>query len=154
VPDLATHGFSNIISSAKVVGDYWTLYDKANYAGEKYSFGPGDYDRLGPLNFSDRVESMKPGIDGPDITRASITVFEHGNYRGKMASLDRAVKDLSVIGMDKTISSCTIEGRPWIVFDDLNLQGNSLVLNVGDYPHFTDLLVNDKIRSLRPALSA
>jgi hypothetical protein len=154
VPDLATHGFSNQISSVKIVGDYWTLYDDPNFAGERYSFAPGDYDRFGPLNFNDRVQSMRPGIDGPDIRRVNITIYEHGNYGGKSVLLDRAVKDLNVIGMDKMISSCKIEGGPWVAFDDLNMQGNPLILNVGEYPHFSDLGFNDKTRSLRPAYPA
>lgn len=82
---------------------------------------------------------------------ASITLYDHENFRGSVLSIDRPmVRDLDRYGFRDRTSSLTIPaGERWEICDQPRLEGRCYVLRPGRYPTPASLGMNDRVASLR-----
>ena len=142
-------------SSARVVGGcLWVLYDReASILNTRSSvIGPGPRTYLDgnfgrqvlPDNSISSVRRLP--ASGPPV----IVLYQHIDYYGNFLVLNSSRANLAMTGLDNKASSFIITGGTWQLYHDLNYQGQSAVLGVGDYPHYDPLdISNDAVSSVR-----
>lgn len=82
---------------------------------------------------------------------SDITFFEHENFGGRRYTATGTVSNLSDVGMNDRASSISIQRGTWQVCTDADFRGQCVVLQRGDYPTLSNLGLNDRLSSARPA---
>ncbi|XP_073689496.1 epidermal differentiation-specific protein-like [Garra rufa] len=104
VRNLEEKGFSNVISSIKVIGAPWVAYYDKNFAGKQRVFQQGEY---ATLDDKGRFSSLKIITD--DLDNPEIQLFEHVNYQGRSVTL-RKETSLQDIDFSDIASSHKVKG--------------------------------------------
>ena len=141
------------VSSARVVGGcQWVLYDRDDSARSTRTsvIGPGPRTYLDgnfgvPDNSITSVRRLP--VSGPP----AIVLYEHIHYRVNFLVLNSSRANLAMAGFDNEVSSAIITGGTWQLYHDVNYQGQSAVLGVGNYVDFRNPLgvSNDAVSSVR-----
>ncbi|QBD76565.1 hypothetical protein EPA93_11355 [Ktedonosporobacter rubrisoli] len=70
IANLGLLGFNDKASSAKVEGEWWTVYLHTHYEGLRADLGPGDWPDLGIKDLNDAISSVRP-TSAEDAARAA-----------------------------------------------------------------------------------
>ena len=141
-------------SSARVVGGcQWVVYvrEASSQSRQSSVIGPGprtyldgNFGRQVPDNSISSVRRLP--ASGPPV----IVLYQHTEYYGNFLVLNSSHANLAMTGFDNEVSSSIITGGTWQLYHDVNYQGQSDVLGVGDYVDFNSLGVsNDAVSSVR-----
>ncbi|KAJ1121934.1 hypothetical protein NDU88_000442 [Pleurodeles waltl] len=130
VPDLIKECFNDCISSVKVVGQPWILYNNANYKGGFKALEEGEYSEINTFRSWQKVSSLKLITD--DLSHPQITVYEHPNEEGKKLVLTQETK-LVYGDMNDKISSHRVQSGAWVLYDHKNRDTSLFLARTHDY---------------------
>ncbi|GCB84090.1 epidermal differentiation-specific protein-like [Scyliorhinus torazame] len=146
VPDLAVELFAKTARSLKVEGKHWVAYKGKKFTGDFVVYGAGDYNQLGDMDT--QIESLrlvKEELGNPDIV-----LYENINFCGQSRNVDEDVADLRRAEFDHLVSSHKVKQGVWILYDEVDYQGNRLITFQGDEcADYREFGWNDKLASLK-----
>ncbi|KAL0147676.1 hypothetical protein M9458_057011 [Cirrhinus mrigala] len=146
VHNLEEKGFSDVISSLKVIGAPWVAYYK-NSAGKQRMFQEGEYATLDDKRMFSSLKIITDDLDNPEIQ-----LFEDVNYQGRSVTL-RQETCLPDINFSDVASSHKVKGGVWVLYEHVNRQGAQLVSFPGDeVPSYFPLSFNDVASHVQPLL--
>ena len=101
------------------------------------------------------MNSIKPIIAAVALlagaqASAQITFYENDNFRGRVFSTDRQVRNFERQGFNDRASSVVVERGRWEVCENARFEGNCVVLRRGSYDSLRNLGLQDRISSVRP----
>ncbi|KAL1268612.1 hypothetical protein QQF64_033975 [Cirrhinus molitorella] len=147
VRNLEEKGFSNVISSLKVIGTPWVAYYDKNFAGKQRVFQQGEYATLDDKGMFSSLKIITDDLDNPEIQ-----LFEDVNFKGRSITL-RQETNLHDIDFSDIASSHKVKGGVWVLYEDVNRQGAQLVSFPGDeVPSYFPLSFNDVASHVHPLL--
>ncbi|MBL0142999.1 MAG: glycine zipper 2TM domain-containing protein [Betaproteobacteria bacterium] len=82
---------------------------------------------------------------------AQITFYEGEGFRGRVFATNKKVPNLDKIGFNDRASSVVVERGSWEVCQDAKFAGRCVILRKGSYDSLSQLGMNDRISSVRPA---
>ncbi|KAJ1122320.1 hypothetical protein NDU88_000813 [Pleurodeles waltl] len=145
VPDLNEEHFNDCISSVKVVGQPWILYDHINYEGEFIALEEGEYPSIG---MNDRISSLV--LITEDLNSPQITLYEEINKGGKKIVLTQET-NLYFGTMNDTTSSHMVQRGAWLLYDNVKRDGRCIVARAGEYlEDYSRINFNDKVSHVYP----
>ncbi|XP_078507551.1 epidermal differentiation-specific protein-like isoform X2 [Lissotriton helveticus] len=145
VPRLADHSFEDCITSVKVVGQPWIMYDHPNYQGWCIALEEGEYSWA---EMNDRASSLRLITD--DLNDPQITVYEHPNFLGSSMVLNQEA-NLYNGSMNDKISSHRVQRGAWLLYAHPNRSGWSIVARAGEaLASYYDVGLNDQVSHVRP----
>ncbi|KAI2650864.1 Epidermal differentiation-specific protein [Labeo rohita] len=148
VHNLEEKGFSNIISSLKVIGSPWVAYYGKNFSGKQRVFEEGAYATL-----EDKEKFCSLKIITDDLDNPEFQLFEHINYKGRTMTLHQETNLLEIAFSD-IASYHKVKGGVWVLYEHINHKGAQLVAFSGEQvPSYLPLSFNDvasHVRSLLP----
>jgi uncharacterized protein YcfJ len=83
--------------------------------------------------------------------RADMTFYEHRNFEGQAFTTPHAVGDFRRFGFNDRASSVVVSGEAWEVCENVEFQGQCMVLVPGHYRSLQDMGMNNRMSSARPA---
>lgn len=107
----------------------------------------GDFERGPPGRPGPGGPGGLGGPGGPG-RGPSITVYEDSEFRGRQATFDRAIPNLSQTGFNDMITSFRVQGR-WEVCEDPGYRGRCQTYDY-DESNVSTFKLNDRISSMRP----
>nr|BAA85464.1 gep [Cynops pyrrhogaster] len=151
VPDLTKECFNDCISSVKVVGQPWILYEHPNYQGRCIALEEGEHSHL-PFSFlsslTDKISSLKLITD--DLINPQITVYENMHEGGKALVLTQE-SDMVFGGMNNKISSHRVQSGAWVLYENREKRGRCIVARAGEYlANYCDIGFNDQVSYVYP----
>ncbi|XP_066528926.1 epidermal differentiation-specific protein-like [Hoplias malabaricus] len=121
VPNLVAENFNNCISSLKVIGNPWVVYQHINYNGAQYVYEEGDDPSLERNDLSSSLELVTE-----DLTNPQITLYEHENYQGRSLVLTTETK--LTYGLFNDMASChKVQRGAWVLYQHPNRKGAQMV---------------------------
>jgi uncharacterized protein YcfJ len=87
------------------------------------------------------------------LASAQVTFYENEDFRGRSFAASSWVNDFSRYGFNDRASSAIITSGRWEVCEDVRFEGRCAVLRPGNYDSLRAMGMNDRISSVRPALS-
>ncbi|XP_069099079.1 epidermal differentiation-specific protein-like [Pleurodeles waltl] len=145
VPNLVNESFNDSISSVKITGQPWILYEHKDYQGWCIPLEEGEYSGL---SMNDKVSSLKMITD--DLSNPQITVYEHANAGGKALVLTQET-NLTFGDMHDNISSHKVQRGAWALYEHINRGGWCLVARAGEHlANYRNIGFNDKVSHVRP----
>ncbi len=85
------------------------------------------------------------------VAAAQVTFFENDGFRGRSFTSDRPVGDFARFGLNDRASSVIVRSGRWELCDDARFGGRCVVLRPGRYRSLSDMGLNDRVSSVRPA---
>uniref|UniRef100_A0AAY4BBV8 Beta/gamma crystallin 'Greek key' domain-containing protein n=1 Tax=Denticeps clupeoides TaxID=299321 RepID=A0AAY4BBV8_9TELE len=123
VPDLQDFNFNDCISSVKVIGQPWVLYEHTHYRGEHFFYEEGEYP-----SWHDAISSMEKVKE--DLTNPQITLYEDSHYGGKSITLN-CETNLCFGSFNDQTSSCKVDRGAWVLYQHEHRGGGSIVARAG-----------------------
>jgi uncharacterized protein YcfJ len=80
---------------------------------------------------------------------ATVTFYEHDNFRGRAYSAQAPVENFRSIGFNDRASSVIVTGEDWQVCEHAGFQGRCMILRPGSYPSLRAMDMNDQLSSAR-----
>ncbi|XP_078507558.1 epidermal differentiation-specific protein isoform X2 [Lissotriton helveticus] len=149
VPNLVNENFNDCISSVKIVGQPWVLYEHIHYGGQAVPLEEGEYSGL---SMNDGASSLRLITD--DLSNPQITVYEHINGGGKALVLT-AESNLAFGGMHDNISSHRVQSGAWALYEHINKGGRCIIARAGEYlANYCTIGFNDHVYPLRAGKSS
>ncbi|XP_030044425.1 epidermal differentiation-specific protein-like [Microcaecilia unicolor] len=146
VKDLKKHGFDDCISSLKVIGQPWVLYEDNDFGGWLEPFEEGDYKNIEKKN--NAFSSMRLITD--DLINPQITLYVDESYKGKNEPFTKETK-LKYSNFDNKASSHTVERGAWILYTDTDRKGKRLLVRANEkMEDYRASGFNDTISHIRP----
>ncbi|RXN21977.1 epidermal differentiation-specific -like protein [Labeo rohita] len=147
VRNLEEKGFSDVISSLKVIGAPWVAYYDKNFIGKQRVFQEGEYATLDDKGMFSSLKIITDDLDNPEIQ-----LFEDVNYQGRSVTL-RQETSLPDITFNDVASSHKVKGGVWVLYEHINRQGAQLVSFPGEeVPSYFPLSFNDVASHVHPLL--
>ncbi|XP_050958932.1 epidermal differentiation-specific protein-like [Labeo rohita] len=145
VCNLEEKGFSDVISSLKVIGAPWVAYYDKNFAGKQRVFQEGEYATLDDKGMFSSLKIITDDLDNPEIQ-----LFEDVNYQGRSGCQETCLHDIT---FSDVASSHKVKGGVWVLYEHVNRQGAQLVSFPGDeVPSYFPLSFNDVASHVHPLL--
>ncbi|XP_069099077.1 epidermal differentiation-specific protein [Pleurodeles waltl] len=145
VQNLVNESFNDCISSVKIVGQPWILYEQKDYQGWSLALEEGEYSGL---SMNDGVSSLRLITD--DLSNPQITVYEHINGGGKAVVLTEEA-NLTFGSMQDNISSHRVQRGAWALYEHINRGGRCIVARAGEYlANYCDIGFNDQVSHVYP----
>lgn len=145
VPNLLNEYFNDCISSVKIVGQPWILYEHVDYQGWCIALEEGEYSKL---SNNDKISSLK--LINDDLSNPRITFYEHINAGGKVVVLTQET-NLTFGTMNDTISSHRVQSGAWLLYEHANRSGKYIVARAGEYlAKYSDIGFNDIVSHVYP----
>ncbi|XP_069099083.1 epidermal differentiation-specific protein-like [Pleurodeles waltl] len=145
VPNLVNESFNDCISSVKIVGQPWILYEHINFQGQCLPLEEGEYPGI---TMNDGASSLKMITD--DLSNPQITVYEHINAGGYALVLTEE-KNLAFGGMQDNISSHRVQSGAWALYEHINRGGRCIVARAGEYlANYCNIGFNDQVSHVYP----
>ncbi|XP_022088118.1 epidermal differentiation-specific protein-like [Acanthaster planci] len=151
ITDLSSIGFSNRVSSLKVVGSVWVGYEDPYFSGRQYVLEEGEFDNWRSWHGSrDELSSLKKlNLDVGETPQ--IVLYQHTNYSGRAVSFTYAIENLKYYKFDDEASSLRVKSGIWVLYQKTRYRGKQFVVTEGFYPHYDHWRgADDQISSLRP----
>lgn len=76
-----------------------------------------------------------------------IILYEHGDFGGRTLTCTQSFPNLVNVGFNDTVSSVDVQGGVWILYADINYQGDIYVVKEGDRVNLSGY--NDKASSIK-----
>ncbi|KAL1276404.1 hypothetical protein QQF64_036027 [Cirrhinus molitorella] len=147
VHNLEEKGFSDVISSLKVIGAPWVAYYDEKFDEKQRVFQQGEYATLDDKGRFSSLKIVTDELDNPEIQ-----LFEHVNYQRRSVTL-RQETSLHDIGFSDIASSHKVIGGVWVLYKHVKCKGAQLVSFPGDeVPSYVPLAFNDVASHVRPLL--
>nr|XP_033779482.1 epidermal differentiation-specific protein-like [Geotrypetes seraphini] len=149
VPDLRSSHFNDCISSLKVIGQPWVLFEHGNFHGNLYEFEEGEYPTI-PMN--DGATSMKLITD--DLEDPKITIYSEDNYGGKSIVCTKE-QNLIYGSFNDVASSHMVQKGAWILYEHSpdTKEGKRLLARAGEkIPQYIHVGFSDMASYVRPLL--
>ncbi|XP_078509060.1 uncharacterized protein LOC144768926 [Lissotriton helveticus] len=145
VPNLVNENFNDCISSVKIVGQPWVLYEHLHYQGQAVPLEEGEYAQV---SMNDGASSLRLITD--DLSNPQITVYEHINGGGKALVLT-AESNLAFGGMHDNISSHRVQSGAWALYEHINRGGRCIIARAGEYlANYCTIGFNDQVSHVYP----
>lgn len=152
VPNLARHGFDNMISSLRIgPGEQWEVCDLVNYRGrcvvvsrEESNLSTNAWSNI--ISSFRRIGGGSPG-PGPAPGNDYIVIFDRPNYQGSPTNYNYAISNLN-----RRSGSVTIGRGTWDLCDGANFTGRCITLSTS-VPNLASYNMTNRVRSVRPARS-
>nr|BAA21832.1 ep37-A1 [Cynops pyrrhogaster] len=145
VPNLVYENFNDCISSVKIAGQPWVLYQDLHYQGQCLPLEEGEYSGI---SMNDGATSLRLITD--DLSNPQITVYENSNSGGKSLVLTQE-SNLSFGGMQDNISSHSVQRGAWALYEHINKGGRCIVARAGEYlANYRDIGFNDQVSYVYP----
>ncbi|KAJ1122288.1 hypothetical protein NDU88_000784 [Pleurodeles waltl] len=145
VPNLVNESFEDTISSAKVVGQPWLMYEHPNYKGWFIALEEGEHPAT---EMTDKASSLK--LITEDLNNPKITVYEHGYCSGN-SSVVTHESNLMFGNINDKISSHRVQNGVWLLYEHPNRGGRYIVAKAGEYlDDYSITGLNDQISHLYP----
>ena len=153
VPNLASVGFNNAISSFRVgPGEQWMMCDRPNFAGTCVNVSGQESD-LRNNGWDNRASSLRRisggggGFPPRPPTNANIVLFDRTSFRGQSNSYDRPTPNL--FGAGNRAQSVTVGGGQWQLCDRVNFGGRCITVS-RNISNLATVGMRNRIQSLRP----
>ncbi|XP_069099081.1 epidermal differentiation-specific protein-like [Pleurodeles waltl] len=145
IQNLVNESFNDCISSVKIVGRPWILYEHINFQGQCLPLEEGEYPGL---SMNDGASSLKVITD--DLRNPQITVYEHIHGGGKALVLTQET-NLTFGDMQDNISSHRVQSGAWALYEHINRGGRCIVARAGEYlANYRDIGFNDQVSYVYP----
>uniref|UniRef100_A0AAY4C2T0 Beta/gamma crystallin 'Greek key' domain-containing protein n=1 Tax=Denticeps clupeoides TaxID=299321 RepID=A0AAY4C2T0_9TELE len=113
-PDLRDVSFNDCISSVKVIGQPWVLYEHPHCQGAQFYFEEGECRSVEWHEVISSLEQVKE-----DLTNPQITLYEDQNYGGRSITLN-CETNLMFGNFNDMISSCRVDRGAWVLYEHPN----------------------------------
>ncbi|KAJ1121938.1 hypothetical protein NDU88_000446 [Pleurodeles waltl] len=148
VPYLIKESFNDCISSVKVVGQPWILYEDANYQGSFKALEEGEYSVIN--GFMSRLQVSSLRLIDDDLSHPQITVYEHPNEGGEDLVLTQETV-LAYGVLDNKISSHRVQSGAWVLYDRKHSDKSSILARAGEYlKNYGDVGFDNKVSHVYP----
>ncbi|XP_069099073.1 epidermal differentiation-specific protein-like [Pleurodeles waltl] len=145
VPFLGNESFEDCISSAKVVGQPWLMYEHPDYKGWCTPLEEGEHSQT---HMNDKGSSLM--LITEDLSNPKITVYEHNHYYGQAMVLTQET-NLTFGTMNDKISSHKVQSGAWLLYEHPNRGGWSILAKAGEnLPNYWNNGFSDKISHVYP----
>ncbi|MBN3277641.1 EDSP protein, partial [Polyodon spathula] len=145
IPNLVQKSFDNCISSVKVIGHPWVLYEHLYYKGLQWVYEEGEYRNV---SRHDIVSSLR--LITEDLSDPKITLYEHSNYKGKEIVLT-CETNLCYSSFDDMASSHIVQKGAWVLYEHPDRGGRCITARYGErVPDYGALSFHDCVSYLRP----
>uniref|UniRef100_A0AAY4BQS1 Beta/gamma crystallin 'Greek key' domain-containing protein n=1 Tax=Denticeps clupeoides TaxID=299321 RepID=A0AAY4BQS1_9TELE len=124
-PDLRDVSFNDCISSVKVIGQPWVLYEHPHCQGAMFYFEEGE---CRSVVWHDAISSLEQVKE--DLTNPQITLYENQNYGGR--EFTEYCPDLRDVSFNDCISSVKVIGQPWVLYEHPHCQGAQFYFEEGE----------------------
>uniref|UniRef100_A0AAY4BJE3 Beta/gamma crystallin 'Greek key' domain-containing protein n=1 Tax=Denticeps clupeoides TaxID=299321 RepID=A0AAY4BJE3_9TELE len=124
-PDLRDVSFNDCISSVKVIGQPWVLYEHPHCQGAQFYFEEGE---CRSVVWHDAISSLEQVKE--DLTNPQITLYENQNYGGRSITLN-CETNLCFGSFNDMISSCRVDRGAWVLYEHPNRGGRSILVRAG-----------------------
>uniref|UniRef100_A0AAY4CF03 Beta/gamma crystallin 'Greek key' domain-containing protein n=1 Tax=Denticeps clupeoides TaxID=299321 RepID=A0AAY4CF03_9TELE len=129
-PDLRDVSFNDCISSVKVIGQPWVLYEHPHCQGAQFYFEEGECRSVEWHEVISSLEQVKE-----DLTNPQITLYEDQNYGGRSITLN-CETNLMFGNFNDMISSCRVDRGAWVLYEHPNRGGRSILVRAGrEFPN-------------------
>jgi hypothetical protein len=150
VPNLAHHGFDNMISSLRIgPGEKWEVCDQANYRGRCVVVS-GEERNLSNNSWSNIISSFRRAGGAPPPPPPDpgyIVLFDRPNYQGNPTNYNGPTPNLH-----RRAGSVTIGRGVWELCDGWNFTGRCVTLTTS-VSNLATYSLSDRVLSVRPAAS-
>ncbi|XP_009082145.1 PREDICTED: epidermal differentiation-specific protein-like [Acanthisitta chloris] len=144
LPDV---GWNDIVSSVKVIGQPWVVYEHVNYTGKFMVLEEGEYSTVGK-DMNDKISSLQLITD--NLHNPQITLYEHVEYKGRSKVVTEATS-LAAGDFDDIISSHQVQRGAWLLCENSDGSGIQYIAREHEeLPNYNAINFNDKLSFLRP----
>jgi hypothetical protein len=155
IGNLKDYGFTDEVSSCKVMDGTWLLYKDQDFQGAYAILDKGEYGSPSSMGLSnDSLSSLRPF---PQAAENTILLFKDSNYKGRMIPPTGAESNFHNIDANDEVSSIIVLRGTWYLYKDKDFKGERWAVSAtggdeknGRYPTAKDF-ENDKISSAQPA---
>ncbi|KAK1150517.1 epidermal differentiation-specific protein-like [Acipenser oxyrinchus oxyrinchus] len=145
IQNLVQKNFDNCISSVKVIGQPWVLYEHLYYKGLEWVYEEGEYSNVSK---HDTVSSLR--LITEDLHDPKITLYEHPNYKGKEIVLT-CEANLCYGSFNDMASSHIVQKGAWLLYEHSDRGGRYITARDGErVPDYGVLSFHDRVSHLRP----
>ncbi|XP_028808854.1 epidermal differentiation-specific protein-like [Denticeps clupeoides] len=122
---LVDSNFNDCISSVKVIGQPWVLYEHVQFQGAHIVYEEGEH---AVVEKNDAFSSMEQVRE--DLRNPQLTLYEHPNFGGRSITLN-CETNLCSGSFNDLASSYKVNRGAWILYENANRGGDTMVVRSG-----------------------
>ncbi|CAN8195348.1 unnamed protein product [Coccothraustes coccothraustes] len=147
VSNLKDADWNDVISSVKVIGRPWVVYEHDNCRGQFLVLEEGEHSSVGK-EMNDKISSLQ--VITENLHNPQITLYEGTDYQGR-SRIIREATNLAAGHNNDIVSSHKVQRGVWLLCEHSDGGGKQYLAREQEHlPNYKAIDFNDKLSFLRP----